>query len=77
MAKCKDCGWWKLLEDNSGQLNGSRRGHCHGRAPSVTAIVMPKVNQIANTVTPQIVEITTWPVTPGDCDACGDFKQGE
>lgn len=71
--KCKDCDWWKLLEEGA-PLNGAQKGRCHGRAPTVTAVVMPKVNQIANTVTPQIVEITVWPVTPADCEACGDFN---
>ena len=71
--KCKDCGWWKLLEKGA-PLNGEESGRCRGRSPTVAVVVLPKVNQIANTVTPQITEITVWPTTPASCEACGDFK---
>lgn len=69
--KCKDCGWWKPMNDGN---DGARMGRCRGRAPSVTVVVVPKVNQIANTVIPQLTEVTAWPTTPADCEACGDFK---
>ena len=72
--QCKDCGWWKIIEEGA-PFNGVEKGRCQGRAPTVTAVVMPQVNQIANTVTPQIVEVTVWPVTPSTCEACGDFKE--
>lgn len=72
--KCKDCGWWKLLEKGA-PLNGAQKGRCHGRAPTATAVVMPKLNQITNTVTPHIIEVTVWSITGEDCEACGDSKE--
>lgn len=77
MAKCEKCGWWKLIEDKGQSSNGARKGRCHGRAPTASAVVMPQVNQIANTVTPSIVEVTLWPITGAGCEACGDFKEQE
>ena len=74
MPTCEDCGWWKLIEDKDRPLNGVKSGRCGGGGPTVTAVVMPAVNQIANTVTPQIVEVTLWPILPATCEACGVFK---
>ncbi len=74
MPKCKDCDWWKLIEDKSGQLNGGVKGRCRGRAPTVTAVVMPVMHQIIGKVTPQILEVTVWPITGAVNEACGDFR---
>lgn len=71
---CKDCKWWKLIDEGD-SLDGAAKGRCHGKAPTATAVAMPKINQIANTITPQIIEVTVWPVTGATCEACKDFAE--
>ncbi len=73
LRTCKECNWWKSTGD-SGSGNGAEQGRCHGRAPTVTAVVMPVVHQISGEVTPQILEVTVWPVTGASCEGCGDFR---
>lgn len=71
---CEDCEWWKLIHEKDSELNSIGKGRCHGRAPTGMPVIMPAVNRIANTVTPQIIEVTVWPITGASCEICGDFK---
>lgn len=74
MYTCKECDWWRLLKDDN--TNGMEKGRCHRRAPIGTAVVMPVLNQISRQVTPQIIEVSVWPITGSDCEVCGDFGKG-
>lgn len=71
---CEDCRWWTLITEQGATINDTARGRCRGRAPIGTAVVMPVVNKIANTVTPQLIEVTVRSVTGANWEACGDFK---
>lgn len=73
MATCRECNWWHPLSGNV-TANADQKGRCHGRAPTATVISMPNINQIAQTVTPQFLELTAWPQVGAGCEECGDFK---
>ena len=73
--KCSECGWHKQI-DQKNQTNGSPQGKCLAKSPSVSAVVMPVVNKFSREVTPQIIEVTSWPTTQCNADACGDFEPG-
>lgn len=73
MTTCKECGWWRQAEQKN-QTNGTVQGRCIVKSPSVTAVVMPVMNNITREVTPQILEVTSWPLIAYDNEACGDYK---
>ncbi len=74
MSKCRECDWHKQI-DQKNQTNGSPQGRCMVRPPSVSAVVMPVIDKFTRQMTPQIVEVTSWPITQCNADACGDFKK--
>ena len=73
MPKCRECEWHRQI-DQKNQTNGTPQGRCMSKSPSVSAVVMPVINKFSREMTPQIVEVTSWPITICDADACGDFK---
>ncbi len=73
MQTCKGCSWWKLIEEKN-STNGGQKGRCLSGHPTASAVVMPVMHQISREVIPQIIEVTSWPLTGADADACGDFK---
>lgn len=70
--KCSNCGWWRP-ETKKEPGNGEPQGRCKAGAPQITAVVMPVVNRISREVTPQIIEVTCWPLTIGETEACGSY----
>ena len=73
MSKCKDCFWHRLV-DQKEQRNGDTKGRCLAKSPSAIAVVMPVMHQITREVIPQIIEVTSWPLTSCNSESCGDFK---
>lgn len=73
---CDSCHFWERKEtDKPVSSKGEGAGACRCKPPVATAVVMPHINQIAQTVTHQLMETTVWPVTFAN-GWCGCYKVG-
>lgn len=70
MPNCKECGWWKKIDE---KIQGRIQGECIANPPTSTAVVMPVMPQITHQVAPQIIEVTSFPITVQEAEACGGF----
>ena len=82
MEKCGECRFWEEIIPKTAQEitdkitegKGVREGVCRKNPPRSTGGFMPSFNKITQEVVPQLIEITTWPVTKAD-KWCGEFKE--
>lgn len=70
MGICRDCIYWEEMKQVPGKV---LEGICCKNPPNSTGCFMPAVDLITQQVKPQLIEITTWPVTKAT-KWCGEFK---
>ncbi len=69
---CGQCDFWEEVDPDKADKE-VREGVCCKNPPNSTGCFMPSFNKITQQVTPQLIEITSWPVTKST-KGCGGFE---